>query len=261
MSTLKGRKLNQLLLGQPPGVVLLSAWLRQQGYSPGLLKRYKASKWLEPVGFGALKRYGDAVGYEGAVYALQKQAGLSVHPGGRTALALLGRAHYLELSPARVTLFGAADERLPGWFVKHDWGLALDYHARKFLPPKAGLVELNRGAFSIMVSNPARAMLEHLNLADGEQDLLECHELMEGLNDLRPQSVQALLEACASVRVNRLFLYLAERAGHGWLARIDQRKLYLGKGKRSVAQSGMFNRKYQITMPRQLEERHVQPGL
>lgn len=41
-------------------------------------------------------------------------------------------------------------------------------------------------------------------------------ELMEGLNNLRPNQVQDLLEKCESVKVKRLFLYLAEKAGHEW---------------------------------------------
>ncbi len=42
----------------------------------------------------------------GALYGLQKHATLTVHPGGRTALSLLGKAHYLELSSAKAVLFG-----------------------------------------------------------------------------------------------------------------------------------------------------------
>lgn len=260
MSTNKGSKLNQLLSAQPRGVVLLSAWLKKQGYSPELLKRYKSSKWLESVGTGALKRFGDDVGYEGAIYALQSQAGLSLHPGGKTALSLLGRSHYLELSTKKVILFGAQNEKLPAWFRSYDWGVKFAYYAPKFLPSNVGLVELERSSFSIKISGAERAMMECLYLAPEKQDLLECYELMEGLNNLRPQNVQRLLEDCSSIKVKRLFLSLAEKARHSWFEYLKLDSVDLGAGKRSIVRNGVLDKKYQITIPRELGK-YGEPGI
>jgi hypothetical protein len=67
--------------------VALSSWLMKSGYSFDLQKRYRESGWLESIGTGAMIRAGDRVDWEGAIYALQKQAGLNIHPGGRSALA------------------------------------------------------------------------------------------------------------------------------------------------------------------------------
>lgn len=72
---------------------------------------------MESIGSGAIIGSGDEVGYEGAIYTLQKQAGLTIHPGGIKALSLLGRAHFLELNIKRVQLFGGVKENLPKWFV------------------------------------------------------------------------------------------------------------------------------------------------
>ena len=260
MSTNNGSKLNHLLSTQPGGVVLLSAWLKKQGYSAELLKRYKSSKWLESVGSGALKRFGEDVGYEGAIYALQTQAGQNVHPGGKTALSVLGKAQYLELSAKKVTLFGGEDERLPTLFKKYDWNVSVDFHATKFLPSQAGLVEIERNSFSIKVSGAARAMMECLYLASEKQDLLECYELIEGLNNLRPQNVQRLLEDCSSIKVKRLFLYLAEKAGHSWFDYMKLDNVDLGKGKRSLVKNGVLVNKYEITVPQELE-RNVKSNL
>ncbi|PHS06167.1 MAG: hypothetical protein COA78_14525 [Blastopirellula sp.] len=258
MSTNKGSKLNHLLTTQPHGVVLLSSWLKKQGYSLDLLKRYKSSNWLESMGSGALKRQGDSVDYEGAIFAIQKQSGLSIHAGGKTALFLLGKSHYLEFSTKKVTLFGAQNEKLPAWFKKYAWGVKVDYHALKFLPPHAGLVELERSSFSIKVSGAARALMECLYLVPKSQDLLECYELMEGLNNLRPDSVQQLLEECRSIKVKRLFLFLANKAGHDWLQYVNLDNVNLGSGKRSIVRHGVFDSKYQITIPKELEERGLQ---
>lgn len=254
MSTNIGSKINQLFQLQPAGVVLQSSWLIKQGYSHALQRRYKSSKWLQPIGTGALIRTNDQVGYEGAIYALQKQSSLTIHPGGRTALSFLGKAHYLELAANTVVLFGGKNERLPAWLKNHDWGVKLDYNETTFLPSDMGLTEVELKNFSIRVSGAVRAIMECLYLAPQKQDLIECFELMEGLNNLQPKQVQTLLENCNSVKVNRLFLYMAEKADHSWFKYMDLKNVDIGKGKRSIVKNGVYVEKYQITVPKELEQ-------
>jgi len=252
MNTNNPTKLNRLLRSQPRGVVLLSTWLAKNGYSLDLQKIYKASHWLESIGHGAMARTGENLDYLGAIYALQEQLGLSIHPGGRTALALAGKSHYLELSAKKVVLFGAAKENLPSWFKKRDWGLHVDYSSSSFLPRDLGLTNCRQEGFEIKISGAARAIMECLYLAPKKQPLMEVAELMEGLNNLRPGPVQTLLERCSSVKVKRMFLYLAERAGHDWFTYVDLTNVNLGKGKRSMVSEGVYVPRYQITVPRDL---------
>ncbi len=252
MSTDKRIKINQLLGTNPTGIVYLSSWLVEQGYSLDLQKRYRNSDWLTSIGTGAMIRSGDDVGYEGAIYALQEQAGLFIHPAAKTALSLLGKAHYLELSQKKVTVFGGQHEKLPTWCINHDWGVQLDFYSSSFLPADIGLVEIELKTFSIKISSAARAMLECLFLTPKNQELLECYQLMEGLNNLRPNLVQKLLESCTSIKVKRLFLFLAEKANHSWVKHLDIEKIDLGSGKRSMVKNGVYNSKYKITVPVEL---------
>lgn len=247
-------KINYLLSSQPPGVVLLSSWMVREGYSHDLQQRYKKSNWLNPIGTGAFTRNRDRVGYGGAIYALQNQTDLSIHLGGRTALSILGKAHYLDLASNKVVLFGTKQEKLPTWFKNYDWGVQINYHETSFLPPELGLTKAEMGGFSLKVSGAARALLECLYLAPKSQELMECFEFMESLNNLHPKQVQALLENCGSVKVKRLFLYLAEKANHRWLKHIDLKEVDLGKGKRSLVKNGVLIKKYGITVPKELEE-------
>ena len=252
MSLENDKKLNPLIADWPVGAVYATSWLKKSGFSDQLLNRYKKSHWLTSVGSGALKRAGDEVTYQGAVYALQKQLDSSIHIGAKTALALQGKAHYLQLGNVTATLFGGSEAKLPRWFNKADWNVKTDYYSTSFLPPELGLVDLELKTFTVKISSPARAIMECLYLAPDKQDLMECYELLESLTNLRPQQVQALLEACTSVKVKRLFLFLAERAKHSWFEYLDLTKIDLGAGKRSIAPNGVFNKKYQITAPKEL---------
>lgn len=249
MSNKKKTKINRLLAEIPRGVVLLSSWLKEKGYSLDLLKRYRQSQWLESIGKGAMIRTSDEIDYYGALYALQKQANLKVHIGGRTALSLLGKAQYLEFSSIKAILFGAIGEKLPLWFCNYNWQIEIEYHSSSIFPSDLGLVNIQIKEFSVKVSGAARAMMECLYLAPKNQEILECYELMESMNNLRPQLIQELLEKCSSIKVKRLFLYLSERIGHDWFNYLDIQKIELGKGKRSIIKNGAYDPKYRITIP------------
>ena len=254
MSINNSTKINKLLRSWPIGTVFLSSHLSlAHGVSGQLLERYKKSNWLESIGSGAAIRSGDKVNYLGALYALQVQAGLSIHVGGRTALSLLGRGQYINFSQGRSVLIGGEKEKLPAWFKKRNWETKIDFYSTSFLPSNIGLIDLSQGSFLIKISNPARAMLECLYLTPKHQEFFECYELMEGLYNLDPKSVQELLENCSSIKVKRLFLYLAEKCQHPWLEFLTRSKINLGSGIRSLVKNGVYVAKYQITVPEEFE--------
>ena len=254
MSTEKPTKINKLLQKTPSGVVLASNWLSKQGYSPELIRNYKKGKWLRAFGNGAVVRYHDEIDYLGAVYTLQKQLGMTVHPAAKTALNLLGRAHFIEMNPQQVYLFAYEKEVLPAWFKKQSWQPKIAFYTSSFLPPKAGFTTIAHKSFSIKIANPARAILECLYLAPDKVSLSECDQLMEGLTDLVPAHLQDLLENCTSIKVKRLFLYLADKSNHSWVKHINKNTIDLGKGKRSFAKHGKYISQYQITVPNELKE-------
>jgi len=253
MSTIKESKINLLLQNHVPGTVLCTSWLNQQGYSLDLQKRYKKSGWFDSIGTGALIRREEKVDYLGGLFALQSQLGLWVHPAAKTALSLQGKAHYLALNPQLVQIFFGSKINLPLWFKSRDWGVKLSLQRTGFLPPQMGLISIVHKGFEIKVSSAPRAVMECLYLTPKSQPIMEVYELLEGLNNLRPNSVQQLLESCTSVKVKRLFLYLAEKAGHDWFKYLNLDKIDLGAGKRAIVADGVYIAKYQITVPRALE--------
>ncbi|MBM3610438.1 MAG: hypothetical protein FJX18_02795 [Alphaproteobacteria bacterium] len=254
MSILKQTKINKLLKKWPTGTVFLSSKLKENDISRQLLGRYKKTGWIESIGTGAVIRSEDIVDCYGGIYALQTQANLSVHVGGRTALSLQGKGHYLEMNPSKIILIGDKKDYLPLWFKDHDWMISIEYISTSFLPPNMGLIDLERKNFSVKISNPARALFECLHLAPKHQELFECYEFMESLGNLRPQSVQELLENCTSIKVKRLFLYLAEKCQHAWVDFLDLSRIDLGSGKRHLEKNGIYIHKYKITVPKELEK-------
>ncbi|PIV50991.1 MAG: hypothetical protein COZ75_02840 [Flavobacteriaceae bacterium CG_4_8_14_3_um_filter_34_10] len=250
-------KINKLLQLQPPGTVFTSSWLNRRGYSNELLQKYRSGKWLTAIGSGAMARYNDPIDYLGALYAIQNQLHLSVHPAGKTALLLAGKAHFMEFNATKVYLFGGDNEQLPAWFKKKDWGVEIQYKSSSFLPKNLGMMNYEHKNFSIQIASPARALMECLYLTPDNQDLVECYELMKGLTNITPKTTQALLEHCSSVKVNRLFLYLAEKANHGWFSHLQLNQIALGGGKRSFAKSGVYINKYKMTVPRALVQNEL----
>jgi hypothetical protein len=260
MSAENPTKINKLLQETYPGTVMTSGWLGEKGYSSELIRNYKSSKWLKSFGNGAVVRYNDEIDYLGAAHTLQNQLKLTHHPAARTALSLLGRAHYLEMNQSRVYLFANEKEVLPTWFKKYNWKPEIVSITSSFLPPKLGMTSIEHKGFTVEISTPARAILECLYLVPQEMDLVECHQLMEGLTGLVPSQLQEMLEKCTSVKVKRLFFYLADKSNHNWLKHLDQSKIDLGKGNRSFVKNGVYISTYKITVPKELEE-NESPGI
>jgi len=253
VSSPERQKLQRLLNVVTLGTVVLSAWLKDNGFSFELQRHYRKSGWLSAVGTGAMIRAGDTVGWEGALYALQKNARLPIHVGAKTALSIHGKAHFLELSRTTLSLFGPLDVRLPKWFFHGEWGVRMDYHRTSFLPPDLGMVDIENGAFSIRVSAPARALMECLHLSASVEELIEAREMRDGLNNLRPQQAQTLLQRCGSIKVKRLFLYFADLSGHDWFKHVDQSDIDLGSGTRSLVSGGTYVSQYDIMVPKEFD--------
>lgn len=245
-------KINTLLQNVPPGVVLLSSWLFRQGYSRDLQHRYIRSGWLESIGTGALKRSGDKIDLNGAIFSLQVQAGKHVHVGGRSALGLHGYSHYLELYQKETFLFATYGEHLPLWFSNYKWDTNPIIVSTNLLPFGISMVEHPLKTYSIKISSPERALLECLYLVPNRFDILEAWQIMEGLTSLRPAKVQELLVKCNSIKVNRLFLFLAEKANHPWFKYISKENVKLGSGNRSIFSGGVYEPTYRITIPHSL---------
>ena len=252
MATQSDEKLKRLMSTLRPGAVCLPGWLEGKGISRDLQQYYVRSGWLVSIGRGAYARPGSSVEWQDGLEALQQQAELDIHVGGATALAEAGYEHYLSLGEERVQLFSPPRVSLPAWFVRANWQAHVVHTRTDFLVGHVGVSDLGSTIHTLKQSAPERGMLECLYLTPKKMGLIECFQLMEGLVNLRPHVVQALLEGCSSVKVKRLFLYMASKACHQWLQYVALDKVDLGRGDRSISTGGAYIKEFQISVPREL---------
>ena len=259
MGTQSGSKINKLIREWPKGTVSTVSYLQAHGFSRKLLNKYKNSGWLSSLSHGAYALFNDKVEWSGALYSLQAQLDLNVHAGGKTALEMKGYAHYLRDRTVTVFLYGRPGTKLPTWFRKHDWDVGVVSVMTNLFPDgySEGFSEYREQEFSIRISAPERAALEMLYHVPGKVTFDEASLIMENLAGLRPPLVQDLLLNCNSVKVKRLFMYLAERLAYPWVEKLDPSRVDFGRGNRSIVAHGMLDKKYRITVPRGNREEPV----
>lgn len=263
-------KLNQLQTLLPADLLVDAAWLHRHGYYSSLVAKYVRSGWLEQPTRGAYRRAGAAAGrstedWATVIASLQHMAPPLYAVGGRTALELLGFAHYLSPGGSReLHLYGSAP---PPIWARRLLGSRLVFHRARLFdsdplmseaptpetlalhvrrPDQAGVVGL------LQVSTAERAFLELLDEVPQAASFHEADSLIEGLTTLSPRRLSTLLATCRSVKVKRLALWFADRHDMAWAKRLDRADINLGQGNRVLAPGGRLDRTYKITVPREM---------
>ena len=81
---------------------------------------------------------------------------------------------------------------------------------------------------------------------------MDLYYIMEQLTTLRPEVLQSMLENTDNLKVKRMFLYMAQKAGHYWFEMLDKSKIYLGTSKYQLSKNGVYIPEYKITVPKEL---------
>lgn len=245
-------KLNHLLKIWPLKAICLSSWLEEKGISQPLTFSYLKSGWLEKIGAGAFKRAGESVEWTSGLQAVQDQANLNIHLGGKSALQYQGYGHYLPMGENYpLYLFGYRNLKLPAWFKNYPWQIEIIYAQTNLFESSMdeGLTIVDVNGISVKTSMAERAIMEVIYLVPKRETYDEALQLMGSLSAIRPHVVQLLLEKCNSIKVKRAFMVMAERYNYPWVKELDLSKVDLGKGKREFIKNGYLEPKYQITIP------------
>lgn len=253
MSVSTGTKINQLLSKTVPTGLIFSDWMTREGYSAQLQKRYRDTGWLATLCKGVMYRPGYQLRAYDALASYNKQMNDKVRVAAVSALEFAGFNHYVPMGKPVLMVALPSREKVPMWMSSNDYDMTFRTFTTNAFA-KTEVVQKETESGMLYVSSPEQAFLESLLLAPRQYSYMDLYYIMEQLSTLRPDVMQELLEGTTNKRVKRVFLYMAEKAGHYWFDELDKGKIDLGEGKLQLAKEGTYNAKYKITIPKELDD-------
>ena len=258
-------RLKPLLDAVPAGFLVDTPWLRARGIDPKSIHDYVARGWLERIVRGVYRRPlpdgaqgGHAEAWAVPLLSLQWLMKYAVHLGGESAIDMAGYAPGLSLGGrSRVHFYGEA----PSWLNRLPMQTEIVVRrSTLFSDDHLGIDDINPTAAAIWpmvdvwrwplrTSSPERAILEALDELPRSTTFENLDRIFEGLMWLRPKRLTALLTACRSVKVRRLFFVFADRHQHAWRRHLDASGIDFGSGPRALAKGGKCHPTYRIYVP------------
>jgi len=225
--------LRDIILKTPQDFCYTPSFFNRKNISRTLVRNYVNNGWLRKIEKGLYcKRFNDP----NIVYACINEG--DFHIGGLSAIEKHGASHYIRFDDK--CYIYTNKKRLKKWVKSENFNLDIKkIHHNVF----------NTG-FGIKdgVSCLERAIIEMIHIAPSVHTVQECEYIMDGLSTLRPNYLQKLLEGCKNIGTKRVFLYLARKSGWKWYDKIDQSKIDLGNGKRSIIKGGKLDNEFDIVI-------------
>lgn len=243
-------KIKQIIEQAPTGGILLSNWLNSQGIPRQEQASFVKTGWLERMCQGVYHVSTDRPRLFPMLNSLTSQSDFSYHIGAFTALDLKGFTHYGQLGKPKAYIYMRA--KWPKRFNDLELEMTPVIFTSKNYE-ELGLTSVTADGVSLHVSSPERAIFECIDLIPEHANPMDTFYLMEMLSTLRSQLVESLLHK-ASIKTRRLFLYMAEKAGHPWFEDLNLENINLGSGDRSITPGGAYNAKYRIVIPQDLAD-------
>ncbi len=252
MGVATGTKINRLLLNADSSGLLFSGWMRSQGYSDQLQKKYRDSGWLTSLSQGVMYRTGSKLSAYSALASCNLQMGTKYRIAAHSALEYAGFNHYVPMGKPVLTVALSGTRRRPLWMKDDLFDVAFRTFQTEVFPYME-VTEVKNDSGLLYVSTPEQAFMECLLLAPKYYAYMDLFYIMEQLGTLRSDVVQRLLETVRNFSVKRMFLYMAEKAGHYWVDELCLEKINLGTSKLRLVPDGVYNSKYKITVPKALD--------
>lgn len=225
--------LRKLILKTPQDFCYTYSFFKRNNITPDMVSGYVKSGWLKKIDHSL---YCKSFNKPNIVYACISES--DFHIGGLTAIERRGASHYLRQNN-KCYLY-TNKKRLPKWVKSENFSLDIETIHHNVFNSKFGI---NDG-----VSCLERAIIEMVHMAPKFHTINECSLIIGGLSTLRPKYVQTLLESCNTIKTKRLFLYLAKKEGWGWYSKLNESKIDLGSGKRSIIKGGKLDANYNIVV-------------
>ena len=245
----------------PAGQFATREFLLQRGFGVHSINNLLKSGDMVSLARGAYAQ-DEPLTVVGIVRSLQRM-GSDLVVGGETALRLQG---VLRAKPAElfswVSLSGSTPP--PSWLFKWDGSVQFDYlaAARLFKFGRGGAVswpddrlhfvsEFGWMGVTFRISSVERAMFEMLSEVPQRVSFDNARNLMERARAHASQiKLRRLLDQSMSLKVNRLFLWSAERLGYHCVRGLD-RASYIGTSRMQLVDGGRYVRRYVLTVPKE----------
>ena len=120
-------KLNQLLQKNNYGGVYFSSWLKKNGYSDQLVKKYRDSGWLSSLSKGVMYRTGDKLSVFSVLDSYNRQLNNSCHIAAHSALELAGYNHYVPMGKPLLVVSHQKKEIVPLWLKNEKFDHTLKF--------------------------------------------------------------------------------------------------------------------------------------
>lgn len=240
----------------PDGMVVSRQMLRKMGFDNSAIDYFLRSDKLESVSRGVYRRPGPPLKWEHLVYSIC-ELGYVTHVGARSALDLLGFAHYLPLGGLqKIHLY--CENKLPTWVTKLHIPVEIVPHSLKIFAyiPDAAITKRPFGHWDwpISYASTELALLELLDDVNDEASFRMADKYFESATTLRPNLLNLLLAACKKVHVNRLFLWFVKRHNLQCFGSLNLSDINLGTGKRMIIRGGALDKEFLITVPKEMAD-------
>lgn len=251
MSIATTSKINQLVAESVPGGLLFSSWLHRMGFSPQLVRRYRESGWLETLVRGVMYRRADKLSAMAAVSCYAHQTGNHARIAAHSALDLQGFSHYVPMGRKPRLMVAFDSGNVEKWVRSDKYDMVIEpFNTSVFNNPST--ISVDKEKYSLTLSSPEQAFLECLYLVPFFYNYIDLYYIMEQMTSLDPEKVQNALENTKSQRIKRMFLYMAEKAGHYWFEMLQPEKFDFSSSKLQLVENGVYISKYRITVPKDL---------
>lgn len=245
-------KLNKLLVSGKKNGVFFSIFLKKEGYSDQLIRKYRQSGWLTSLDKGVMYRTGDSLSSFAVLSCYNEQLNKKVRVAAHSALEIFGFNHYVPMGkPTLILAF--PNSIVPKWIFSESFDKTIKPFSTQMIDnPQTTTMQIN--GVDVLISSPEQAFMECLLLAPEQYSYMDIYYIMEQLTSLRAEVVQTLLENIKNQRVKRMFLYMAEKAAHYWFDMLNLDKINLGTSKLQLVNNGTYIKKYKMTIPKELKE-------
>ena len=253
MSVVSSTKINQLLRDTSPSGLIFSDWMRHHGYSPQLQKRYRDCGWLSSLSKGVMYRAGSKLRAYDAIASYNKQMDKNVCIAAVSALEYAGFNHFVPMGKPVLSITLENERLAPIWMKSDLFDMTFRPLTINILKNKS-IIKKEVESGVLFISSPEQAFLECLACTPKYYTYMDLYYIMEQLTTLRSDVLQVLLENMTNFSVKRMFLYMAEKAGHYWFDELNLEAIDLGTSKLQLVGKGVYIAKYRITIPKELKD-------